>query len=228
MNITQKVLDVCNEALGLIGQNREITTIDIDTKGAAIAQDEKTPENVACSKFFTNALELCLSQYNWSFARFDELLTKDDIVDDDEHQPLPYKYYYRLPKNVLKVLLLTNDLHNIDNENVATNAGLQFNFRNFNNTIYLVTNAEPPLSLQYIGNIETLEVCSCQFIEAFIYLLASKLARSLIKGTDGVGIANDLANQAMMRLQIAARLDAQQGAPAITKIKSVSFLDARK
>ena len=68
-------IDICNNALDLIGQGTHIDSLD-----------EQSFEARSCKRLFKPVLNQCLDIYNWSFARKDEVITADSIMtitDDD-------------------------------------------------------------------------------------------------------------------------------------------------
>lgn len=213
-------VDICNNALDLIGQGTHIDSLD-----------EQSFEARSCKRLFKPVLNQCLDIYNWSFARKDEVITADSIMtttDDDgvKHEivSLPWKHSYKLPDDVMRVLYLTNLNVDSDAERIGSLDQLRFNFRNYDDTKVLVTDSEPDFVVHYQAYTENIALLSPSFIQGFEYYLASRLAANMVKGTTGYQMSIDLMKYAEQILSRAIALDAQQGANSIEKtVKPISI-----
>ena len=136
--MTTKV-DICNNALDLIGQGIHIKSFDDQTKEADL-----------CRRNYQQIVDRCLTKYNFSFARKDELITNSYLVSDVVS--IPYKYTYKIPSDVMNILYLERYSKSKD-ETINNKDTIKFNFRvvNINNvqTRCIVTNIEAPFVIQY-------------------------------------------------------------------------------
>lgn len=219
-----EIEDICNNAIDLIGQGTHIDSLE-----------EASPEARSCKRLFPTVLKQCLDFYNWSFARKDEVITKDYLVtkkDDDgntvEIVSLPWKHSYRMPEDVLRVLFLAPLNVDSRSEKIGFPCEIPFNFRNYNQEKLLVTNAEPDFTIHYQAYIEDIDLLSPSFIQGLEYFLTSRLAANIVKGTVGYQMSIDFMKYAEQFLQRAAALDAQQGANSIEKTIQPASIRARK
>lgn len=210
-----QAIDVCNGAIDLIGQGRHIENFD-----------NSSPESAICSRLYPQSLKFVLDLYNWSFARRDEIITKDYLLPDVVSKP--YDYSYKLDDDVNRVLFLTD----VDaDQNVETNGyerRIQFNFRNYDGKKILVTNKAPDFVMHYQCFLDDVSVASPTFLEGLQYILASRLAGSIIKGQLGVTIGQSFAQYGLSLLNVSAGIDAQQGGDFVNDRKKCKFIMARR
>lgn len=214
--MTTKV-DICNNALDLIGQGIHIKSFDDQTKEADL-----------CRRNYQQIVDRCLTKYNFSFARKDELITNSYLVSDVVS--IPYKYTYKIPSDVMNILYLERYSKGKD-ETINNKDTIKFNFRvvNINNvqTRCIVTNIEAPFVIQYQAFIDDPNLFSVQFTEAVEYMLGARFASALIHGSTGLNTSNNLMQNALMLLQIACGQDNQQGADSIQDDTVPEFISAR-
>lgn len=209
------IVDVCNIALDLIGQGGHIQSLD-----------EHSTEAEACKRHFQLVYNNALNTYNWSFARRDEVITTDDLLADVV--ALPYKHTYRLPEDIMRILRLTEIDAGAEDETLATRQAIQFNFRNYDGTKVLATDAVAPFVVQYQAYLDDIDQCPPTFISALTYILASRLAGAFIGGTSGYDVGVKLYQMGTLEMTAASNLDAQQGSYSITDGKFSSFIKARR
>ena len=120
-----EIEDICNNAIDLIGQGTHIDSLE-----------EASPEARSCKRLFPTVLKQCLDFYNWSFARKDEVITKDYLVtkkdedgNDVEIVSLPWLHSYRMPTDVLRVLFLAPLEVDSRSEKIGFPCEIPFNFR---------------------------------------------------------------------------------------------------
>ena len=214
--MTTKV-DICNNALDLIGQGIHIKSFDDQTKEADL-----------CRRNYQQIVDRCLTKFNFSFARKDELITNSYLVSDVVS--IPYKYTYKIPSDVMNILYLERYSKSKD-ETINNKDTIKFNFRvvNINNvqTRCIVTNIEAPFVIQYQAFIDDPNLFSVQFTEAVEYMLGARFASALIHGSTGLNTSNNLMQNALMLLQIACGQDNQQGADSIQDDAVPEFISAR-
>lgn len=214
--MTTKV-DICNNALDLIGQGIHIKGFDDQTKEADL-----------CRRNYQQIVDRCLTKFNFSFARKDELITNSYLVSDVVS--IPYKYTYKIPSDVMNILYLERYSKSKD-ETINNKDTIKFNFRvvKINNvpTRCIVTNIEDPFVIQYQAFIDDPNLFSVQFTEAVEYMLGARLASALIHGSTGLNTSNNLMQKALMLLQFAIGQDNQQGADSIQDDAIPEFISAR-
>lgn len=214
--MTTKV-DICNNALDLIGQGIHIKGFDDQTKEADL-----------CRRNYQQIVDRCLTKFNFSFARKDELITNSYLVSDVVS--IPYKYTYKIPSDVMNILYLERYSKSKD-ETINNKDTIKFNFRvvKINNvpTRCIVTNIEAPFVIQYQAFIDDPNLFSVQFTEAVEYMLGARLASALIHGSTGLNTSNNLMQKALMLLQFAIGQDNQQGADSIQDDAIPEFISAR-
>lgn len=214
--MTTKV-DICNNALDLIGQGIHIKGFDDQTKEADL-----------CRRNYQQIVDRCLTKFNFSFARKDELITNSYLVSDVVS--IPYKYTYKIPSDVMNILYLERYSKSKD-ETINNKDTIKFNFRvvKINNvpTRCIVTNIEAPFVIQYQSFIDDPNLFSVQFTEAVEYMLGARLASALIHGSTGLNTSNNLMQNALMLLQLAIGQDNQQGADSIQDNAIPEFISAR-
>lgn len=209
------LIEVCNLALDLIGSGRHVKTLD-----------DKTPEAEACKRLYKPVLESALNMFNWSFCRRDEILNKDDLVSDAF--PLPYKFAYKIPEDVMQILMLTEVDASSDIESLRLHdRRIRYNLRNFEDKTVIATNHPPNIAIHYQCYTEQISLGPPLFREALSYLLAAKLATALIKGSSGLSISAQLYQQGLLTIGNAASRDATQGVETVTEGVVSSFIKAR-
>lgn len=99
-------VDICNMALGLIGDTAKITNIN---------PPDPSMQAQLCSKFYPMALRGTLEMHNWAFATKRAELTLVDIDHIEEHAThthewgthcdcSEWEYFYELPRHFLKAI----------------------------------------------------------------------------------------------------------------------------
>ena len=195
-------LDLCNNALALIGQGSHISSLD-----------ENRKEADACKRFLPVTIARCLDKFNWSFARRDEVITDDFLLSNA--LCLPWHFVYRLPDDVMRLLFAVPVGADSTSETMGYRGHIRFNIRNFDSKKVIATDTKAPFVIQYQANISNIDIFPPTFCEGLEAALASSLASELIKGIDGVKISQALAQMAYQNLEQASALDASQGAQSI-------------
>ena len=207
-------IDVCNAALDIVGQGGQIDTFD-----------DPTPEAERCKRHFMPTYLAALEQFNWSFARRDEVINKDDLLTDVV--VLPYQYAYSLPDDVMRVLYRTEVDAPAEVETLGNREGIQFNFRNYDNKKVLATDHAPDFAIHYQAFLDDVSLCTPSFAYALSYLVASRIASGMLGSNDRVTIGVKLYQIGYQLLHQAASYDAQQGNYSIDNHKFSSFLRSR-
>lgn len=205
-------IDICNNVIDLVGQGSHIESLDEQSKEADLFR-----------RNFDVTVKRSLMKYNYNFARKDEVITSEDLL---ETVSLPWKYSYSLPSDCLRVLYLESLDSDSNSERIRHDYN-RFNFRQIGTKTILATDLEAPFTIQYIANITDTELFSDVFTEALEYLLGARIASALIHGTTGVQVGQALLTQGMMLLHNGSAIDAQQGADSIEQIETPSIIRAR-
>ena len=208
-------LDICNNALSLIGQGTHISSLD-----------ENKKEADACKRLLPVTIARCLDKFNWSFARRDEVITADFELKDA--LCLPWKFVYKLPDDVMRILFAVPMDVDSRSESLNFTNQIRFNIRNYGDQKVIATDNQAPFIIQYIANTSKVEIFSPTFCEAVESYLASALASELIKGVEGMNISNALAKSAFSLLEFASALDAQQGAQALKPQEDFDLVKTRR
>ena len=207
-------IDVCNAALDIVGQGGQIATFD-----------DPTPEAERCKRHFMPTYLAALEQFNWSFARRDEVINEENLLEDV--CVLPYQYAYSLPEDVMRVLYLTEVNAPADIETLGNRDGIQFNFRNYDNKKVLATDHAPDFAIHYQAFLEDVSLCPPSFAYALSYLVASRIASGMLGSNDRVTIGIKLYQMGYQLLTQAAAYDAQQGNYSLDNHKYSSFIRSR-
>ena len=209
-----EILELCNNALDLVGQGTHIEDMQENSKEADL-----------CRRNLDPVIKRALDKFNFSFVRKDEVITEDSEVDV---VCIPYSHAYSLPTDLQRVLFLSDINDDSSSESIHT-AKIKYNFRLINGEKVLVTDYQAPFVIHYQSKDYELDLLPDTFVEAVEYLLASKLAIALIHGTTGLQISQQLLQTGNMYLQMSAGQDAQQGSNGIDIDKEKpSFIQARE
>lgn len=211
-------LDICNNALDRIGQGSRIASLS-----------EQSPEAEACARWYPITYASALEAYNWSFARRDEILTSDDLLAD--FNPIPYKYAYKIPNDLMKILYITRPNVGEYVETLGNRTGVSFNFRSQDGVKVIACSSPPPLVIHYQANLDPIndiELCTPAFANALSILLASNIVGSLVRDVTSASVSLELYKLGSAFLAQAASYDANQGGYTVSNNKYSSFLLARR
>ena len=209
-------LQLCNLAISSIGSGRILNSLD-----------EATPEAEACKIWYQLALDVCLDRHNWSFARRDEIITHDSLFGE-EGAAVPYKYAYKIPEDVSRVISIKHVGSSSIDETGGAVYGLPFNFRNIDDVKYIACDVRAPFELHYQAKISDIAVCSSYFLRAASLQLGIFIAPAVIGGTESfkiIQVLNELFENSIKR---AAAIDAQQGSYSLALNKRRSLIESRK
>ena len=209
-----EILELCNNALDLVGQGTHIEDMQENSKEADL-----------CRRNLDPVIKRALDKFNFSFVRKDEVITEDSEIDV---VCIPYEHAYSLPSDLQRVLFLSDINDDSSSESIHTEK-IKYNFRLINGEKVLVTDYQAPFVIHYQSKDYELDLLPDTFVEAVEFLLASKLAIALIHGTTGLQISQQLLQTGNMYLQMSAGQDAQQGSNGIDIDKEKpSFIQARE
>ena len=209
-----EIIELCNNALDLVGQGTHIEDMQENSKEADL-----------CRRNLDPVIKRALDKFNFSFVRKDEVITEDNEINV---VCIPYEHAYSLPTDLQRVLFLSDINDDSSSESIHTEK-IKYNFRLINGEKVLVTDYQAPFVIHYQSKDYELDLLPDTFVEAVEYLLASKLAIALIHGTTGLQISQQLLQTGNMYLQMSAGQDAQQGSNGIDIDKEKpSFIQARE
>lgn len=155
--------EICNLALGHLGQSKRISNVDTQT----------TPEAAACKLFYDYALETILREIDWPFA------TKiADLAVVAENPTTTWGYAYRYPSDCIKIRRIPSALLTDTSE---TRIPFAESFDGSGNLIYC---SEANAKLEYTSLVVSVTLYPSDFIMALSYFLASLIAPSVTTGDD--------------------------------------------
>ena len=178
--------EICNEALGLIGEGPIVSIEDTETKA------------IKCNQFWAATRDACLRIWPWSFAVRRALLSPNATAP-----AFGYSYAYRKPANCLRLWQVTDDYTYADSP-VLESASVEYKLEGRD----ILTNSEGPLYCKYIEAIEETGYFDSLFCGFFAAALAAKLAMGLTKDP---ALINSMIQLADMRLLEAKDIDIKEG-----------------
>ena len=208
-------IDLCNNALSLIGQGTHISSLE-----------ENKKEADACKRLLPVTIARCLDKFNWTFARRDEVITEDFLLPDA--LCLPWKYVYKIPTDVMRLLFAVPWNADSSSECINYQGQIRFNLRNYQGQKVIATDQAAPFIIQYQANVSDVSIFPPTFCEGVEAALASSLAADLIKGIEGIKISQAMAQVAYGNLEHASSLDAQQGAQSILPVNDDPLVASRR
>lgn len=147
-------VDICNIALGMIGVNSSIQSLD-----------EGSAESKACKNQYDAALDQILRTYPWPFAktRLSLALVGTDVVSG-------WTYAYAYPADCIKLLGLVN----LATRTPDITQAVQHEISNYGGAKVILTD-EAEAEAIYTMRVTNPGLYDSQFVEAFANLLASKI-----------------------------------------------------
>lgn len=210
-------VDVCNNALGLIGHTIVITALDA----------RESAEARSCARLFPGCLAQALARGDWSFARRDELINRDGNFLTDI-KSYPWKYTYKLPDDVGKVFSLVSvDADSFSSTWGNSDSAIRFDLRNVDDKRYLLTDVLPDFVIHYQAKTVSLDVCPPMFVEGLEYLLASRLAPEFVKSNVGLNMGLQLLKVSEGIFSQALVDDLNQGAYSQKNVSVPSLIRSR-
>lgn len=146
---------ICNMALGIIGNNREITDLEGDRSAQA----------TACRIHYDIALDTTLRAHRWPFAKRSALLATVAGFESNV-----WAYSYRVPSDYLYALYV--------NRTDANPTGERYEMAGDSSGIVLHSNAEDA-NFEYIAKVTTTGVYPPDFVDALAAQLAIRVCPPL-------------------------------------------------
>lgn len=171
---------ICNMAIAHLGVGRQIVNIS-----------DNSDEAKTCNLYYDQARDQVLRDFNWPFARKWATLT---LVGGTNTQRVTadWQYSYRVPTDSLRVRRIANDLRYDDNRTrVPFVLGQDATGRLIYTDLQVMTvNGFQTPQLEYTAEITDETQFDTDFVDAFSYYLAWKIAPRLTSGDQfGVGKA---------------------------------------
>jgi hypothetical protein len=146
---------ICNLALGIIGNNREITDLEGDRSAQA----------TACRVHYDIALDTTIRAHQWPFAKRTATLATIASYESDV-----WKYAYRVPSDFLYAVAINRTESNPNGERYETGGDSSGGV--------LYSNAEDA-ALDYIANVTTPGIYPPDFVDALSAQLAVRICPPL-------------------------------------------------
>ena len=210
-----QAVDLCNNALDLIGQGTHIDDLEDGSREA----DQ-------CKRLFPVTVERMLDAANFSFARKDEVITSDYLLPDAVS--VPWKHTFKLPADVMRILFLSPLNAGSESETIGYEGLIRFGLRLYDGQKVFTTDAEAPFVLHYQAFVDDPALFSPSFCQALEYALAARLAANFVKSTTGAELSVRLTQISETYLQRAISADSQQGVYSVKKQNAPAFIRARR
>lgn len=181
------IVDMCNLALGHIGDEAVVSSID---------PPDGTTQAVHCSRFYPIVRDALLERYSWGFA-----LKRAQLAELSTGTTNNWLYEYQLPADNIKAVAVLPD--GADYLPLSIDAYAQM-FKREGDRI--LTNI-PQANLVYVFRQTDPTRYTPQFVETFALMLAARLAGPIIKGKEGRAVAKDLTQAAEISLARATAAD---------------------
>lgn len=192
-------VDICNLALGFLGDEANVQTID-PPDGTAQARH--------CSQFYPMARDATLELHAWGFATTRARLERYTFNNDTKE----WAYAFALPANYLKALRVEDDSATMFDPNAEP---IPYMIEG----IYLYCNIEA-VRLVYLQRITDPTKFTPLFVTTLSYMLASMLAGPIIKGTAGMQVSEKMAALANRQLAQAEASDANASQRRLNHVAS--------
>jgi len=183
-------VDICNVALGLIGQSATIASID---------PPEQSNEAQKAALFWPSVRDQTLAAHTWSFA-----VRRIGLALSSVTPPTPWLYTYAKPGDCVKFIGVRDPNAIDDAKNEACRLGSESGAEVIYSNIELA-----------VGVWVHREVNSALYPPSLVvaqqYLMASRLAGPIITGTAGMQAADSMLQKGMGYLKMAKTEDASQG-----------------
>ena len=191
--------EICNLALGMVGDKRIQKYGDTDDLNARICRD-----------FYDQVRDSLLRSANWGFA-----LTRATLARFSDTPVFGRDYQYVLPADYIKILSL-NDLNPSDATDCFT-----VEMAGDNKDVAVLVTDEDEANIRYVFRNDTPATYSALFVEAFASKLASHIAFPI---TGDPQLAATLHQKSVMDLQKAIHENVNEHKPVIKGIAADSGL----
>jgi hypothetical protein len=207
-------VDICNLALGHIGDSATVSSIN-PPEGSAQAEH--------CSRFYPIARDALLEMHPWGFAtkRINLALLTSGYPE--------WEYCYAMPADALNVLAVLPSDATDDYTSPATSGGIYspqpFNVETTDGGVNVIYTDQPNAALRYSGLVTDTTKFGPLFTTSLSWLLASYLAGPVIKGDAGTAQAQRCMKMFQILYAQATVSDANQRRNTLTQ--SVGWIAGR-
>lgn len=185
-------VDICNLALANLADDADVSSID-PPEGSAQADH--------CANFYPIARDTILESHAWSFATRRLLLTEVESEWDS------YEFSYLKPNGLLRVISVFDP--SVTDEQALLSGVLSQNFiieQNSSGVEVIMTDVKDA-AIRYIVRVEDTSKFSAMFINCVAAYLSSLLAGPIIKGLQGVKMAEYWNKRALEYIEKARAID---------------------
>lgn len=185
-------VDICNIALGHLGDSANVSSID-PPEGSAQAEH--------CARFYPMARDTLLEMHNWGFATRRVSLAQISIPSATA--ATTWEYAYAFPAAVARMIaVLAPD--------TPDSEGAEFEVEALSTGSYVIyTNVEDAI-LRYVERVADTTKFTPLFVDALGWLLASYLAGPIIKGDSGATAGRECYKTFLGQFSLAAGSDSRQ------------------
>jgi hypothetical protein len=181
------VVDICNLALSVLGDSATVSSIN-PPEGSAQAEH--------CQRFYPTARDTCLEMHSWNFA------TKRISLAETADEPLgAWQFVYAVPSDYIRALSILPPEYANEAQTqpfiIETNAS---------GAMVVYTNVEQA-TIKYISKVTDTTKFSPLFVNVLYRMLASYLAGPVLKGSEGMKVADAMFQNAMRMLITAGAKD---------------------
>lgn len=189
---------ICNMAVSHVGADAVITSID---------PPDGSQEAGHCARFYDQARTELLEPGSWTFSK--KRATLATVTNDSD----VWLYAYAKPSDALRLLRIPHEaaiftFNEIDDVAIVqTDEGIGAAFEVEGDVIYT---DEPEAKIFYISDVTDTTKFSPSFITALSYRLAAYIAGPVVKGSEGIKLAQGLREIATNIIAASATADANQ------------------
>lgn len=169
-------VEICN--LALLSLNQDTTISDLNSSS--------DPNARVCRRFYDISRQLLLKDFYWPFAKKRATL---DLIDNEIEREWPVRYRY--PNDCLNIIKISSGLI-YDTEDTE----VIYEVENHNNKKIIVTRGEYE-ELVYIADVEDTRLFTQEFSMALAYLIASKIAPTVVSANRMEAVEISLAKYEM-------------------------------
>jgi hypothetical protein len=174
-------VNICNTALSYVGERDRVTSID---------PVDGSEESRHCARAYTEAFEELLEMHTWSFATKKIELTVINADADDTDDPA-WSYRYEIPEGMAEAIAVLPSEHTEDyvvaDQRMPQNFHIKLSSEDDELRIY--SNVEDAY-LRYTVYVTDPNQCSRLFLAALTWLVAAKIAGTVVRGDSGEAIKN--------------------------------------
>lgn len=178
--------DICNLALGRLGEMCDMVDVNENSTFAAVAK-----------RTYPIVRDALLERHAWNFAT---TRTRGQLVDK---KPIGWKCMYQVPDKALRILSVYSEERGAWIEEEPWVFEMNGPYR------VILTNIEPVV-IKYIQYTTNTDLYSPGFVDALAWHLAASIAGPIVKGETGMTVSTKLLQQAQYFERAAIQADVRQ------------------